>query len=192
MDGAVYFSTCDLASGFWQIEVEEKDRAKTAFCISRNGLYEYVTLPMGLSNSPATFQRCMELIFRGIQWKSLLIYLDDLITFGKDFTEQLQRLREMFQRLMNAGLKLKPEKCELFQTSVKFLGFTVCKEGVKPNDDKIECIKSWPVPKNLTEVRSFVQFCSYYRRFIRSFSTRAAPLNGLMRAGQKFHWDVEQ
>ena len=95
LDSSIYFSTCDLASGFYQITLDEKDRPKTAFCTSRNGLYEYETLPMGLSNSPSTFQRCMELIFRGIQWKTLLIYLDDIICFSKNFDEHIVRLRDI-------------------------------------------------------------------------------------------------
>jgi len=192
LEGAVFFSTCDLASGFWQIELDKKDSPKTAFCTSRNGLFEYVTLPMGLSNSPATFQRCMELIFRGIQWKTLLIYIDDIICFGRDFEEHLERLKQIFSRLKTANLKLKPEKCDLFQNSVEFLGFIVSQEGVRPTDEKVSAIQNWPTPKNLTEVRSFVQFCSYYRRFIKSFSTRAAPLNALMGAGQRFEWGEEQ
>ncbi len=76
----------------------------------------------------------------------------------------------------------------MFQTSVEFLGFVVSKDGVKPTNDKVSTIQNWPIPKNLTEVRSFVQFCSYYRRFIKSFSTRAASLNLLMGAGQRFNW----
>lgn len=124
------FSTLDLQSGYWQVEVKEEDRAKTAF-VTRNGLYEYIVMPFGMSNSPSTFERCMELILRGLQWKTLLVYLDDIIVMGATFTEHLERLDEVFTRLKQAGLKLKAKKCELLQEEVLFLGHIVSAEGLR-------------------------------------------------------------
>lgn len=148
-------------------------------------------MPMGLCGSPNTFQRCTELVFRGLQWRTLLTYLDDIICFGRSFDETLERLEEVLRRLQGANLKLKPKKCILFQKEVSFLGYRVNASGILPEPDKIECIQSIPEPRNLTEVRSFLGFLGYYRRFIKHFSARAAPLNRLMEAGQSFIWTAE-
>ena len=148
-------------------------------------------MPMGLCGSPNSFQRCMELVFRGLQWRTLLIYLDDIICFGRTFKETLERLEEVLRRLQGANLKLKPKKCTLFQKEASFLGYRVSADGISPQADKIECIKSIPEPRNLTDVRSLLGFLGYYRRFIKQFSARAAPLNRLMEAGQSFIWTDE-
>ena len=101
--GAQYFSTLDLQIGYWQLELNESARPKTAF-ITKYELFEYTKLPIGLSCAPMTFQRCMELIFRGLQWTHLLIYLDDIISFSSDLTEHFSRLEEILKCFMEAGL----------------------------------------------------------------------------------------
>ncbi|MCG8033309.1 MAG: DDE-type integrase/transposase/recombinase [Candidatus Thiodiazotropha taylori] len=188
LGGATLFSNLDLQSGYWQIEVEEKDKPKTAF-VCRKGLYEYNTMPFGLSGAPATFQRCMELVMRGLQWTVVIIYLDDLIIHARTFFEHLRKLDQVFTRLAEAGLKLKPSKCNLLQCEVLFLGHVISESGLKPDINKVKCIKEWAVPKNVHDVRSFCGFCSYYRRFIKNFSQRAAPINRLLEAGQPFDWN---
>ena len=190
LDGAKMFSTLDLQAGYWQIVVKESDRDKTAF-VTRSGLYEYVTMPFGLCNAPSTFERCMELIMSGLQWKTVLIYLDDLIIFSSTFEEHIVRLNEVLRRLGAANLKLKPSKCDLLRKEVLFLGHLVTSEGVKPNPLKVDAVQDWPVPKNLTAVRAFLGLCSYYRRFIKGFATIASPLNRLLEAGQAFDWTDE-
>ena len=191
LEGAVYFSSMDLTSGFYQIPVKDSDIEKTAFSTSKNGLYKYVMMPMGLCGSPNTFQRCMELVFRGLTWRTLLIYLDDIISFGHTFSEALNRLEEILKRLQEANLKLKPHKCSLFQKEISVLGYRVNASGILPQPSKCDLMKSWPVPRNLTDVRSFLGFVGYYRRFIKNFSARAVPLNRLMNAGQSFIWTEE-
>ncbi len=190
MHGAKIFSTLDLQAGYWQIEVKPEDRPKIAF-ICRRGLFEYVTMPFGLCNAPSTFERCMELIMRGLQWKTLLIYLDDLIIFSSTFDDHIARLDEVFSRLGKAGLKLKPSKCALFQEKVIFLGHLITSEGVGPDPQKVEAVRDWPTPKNITGVRSFLGLCSYYRRFICGFAHIAGPLHSLLEAGQAFVWSDE-
>lgn len=190
LSGAKYFSTLDLQSGYWQLLVDEKDRPKTAFA-TKSGLYQYITMPFGLCNAPSTFERCMELVLRGLQWKTLLVYLDDIIVFASSVQDSLCRLDTVFAKLSKAGLKLKPSKCSLMQLEVPFLGFIVTGDGIKTDPTKIECVKSWPVPRNRTDVRSFLGFCSYYRRFVRSFSAVASPLNKLLEAGESFEWTTE-
>ena len=118
------FSTIDLQSAYMQLEVAEEDRHKTAF-IAKYGLFEYLVMPFGLCNAPSTFQRCVGLIFRGIQWKYLLVYLDDIIVMASNFDEHLDRLEEVFKRLSQAGLMMKPSKCEFFKREVLFLGHCV-------------------------------------------------------------------
>ena len=187
LSGAKLFSTLDLQSGYWQIEVKPEDRPKTAF-VTRSGLYEYVTMPFGLCNAPSTFERCMELVLKGLQWRTLLIYLDDIIILSSTFTEHIERLDEVLRRLGNAGLKLKPSKCELFREEVLFLGHIITQDGVKPDPSKVSAVQNWPIPRNVTDVRSFLGLCSYYRRFIAKFSTIAGPLHRLLEAGQTFEW----
>ncbi|KAJ8037598.1 hypothetical protein HOLleu_18448 [Holothuria leucospilota] len=190
MAGAKLFSTIDLQSGYWQIEVKESDRPKTAI-ITRSGLYEYQTLPFGLCNAPSSFQRCMELVLRGLQWKVLLVYLDDIIVFSNNFDRHIENLDEVLGRLMEAGLKLKPSKCEFFKPEVSFLGHVVSADGIKTDPKKVEAVQNWAVPQNVTDVRSFIGFCSYYRRFIRNFASIASPLHRLLEAGRAFLWDSE-
>ena len=190
MSGANLFSTIDLQSGYWQIEVKESDRPKTAV-VTRYGLYEYQTMPFGLCNAPSTFQRCMELVLRGMQWKILLVYLDDIIVFSSDFEQHVSNLEEVLERLSEAGLKLKPSKCEFFRKEVSFLGHVVTAAGIKTDPRKVEAVQEWAVPNTVTELRSFLGFCSYYRKFIRNFADIAGPLHRLLEAGRTFAWDSD-
>lgn len=168
--GAHWFCTLDLHSGFWQVEMDEADKQKTAF-VTRNGLFQFSVMPFGLCNSPATFERLMETVLAGLHFKICLVYIDDIIVFGKTFEETLQNLEYVFQRLQQAGLKLKPSKCTLFKKEVLFLGYRVSGLGVQTDPQKIAVIKNWPVPIDPTEVRSFLGLCSYYRRFIAGFTS---------------------
>ena len=116
-----------MTSGYYQVAIKEEDIPKTAFA-TRHGLWEFVAMPFGLTNAPATFQRLMELAMRGLQWTSCLIYLDDVIIYGRTFQEHTERLQQVLDRIRSANLKLKPEKCELFKEQVRFLGHIVHKE----------------------------------------------------------------
>ena len=187
LHSASIFSCLDCQSGYWQLEVDETDRPKTAF-ITKYGLYEYTKMPFGLCNAPSTFQRCMELIFRGLQWHTLLIYLDDIIIFSTDHEEHLERLEEVLYRLKISGLKLKPSKCELLKSEILYLGHIVGKEGIKPNPQIIQSIMEWKVPCNTKEVQQFLGLCNYYRQFIFKFSDIAAPLSQLTRKDIPFKW----
>jgi hypothetical protein len=132
MAGATIFSTLDMTSGYYQVPVRTSDIPKTAF-VTRQGLWEFKAMPFGLTNAPATFQRLIELVLSGLQWTTCLIYLDDVITFGSNFYEHLSRLKIVLERFKKANLKLKPDKCELFQAQVSFLGHIVSKDGIKPD-----------------------------------------------------------
>lgn len=159
--GAQWFSTLDLESGYWQVEVANKERPKTAF-VTNQGLFQFKVLPFGLCNAPATFERLMERVLKGLQWHTCLLYLDDIV-YGKTLDQAVQRLSEVFQRLREAKLKLNPEKCCLFQRKVRYLGHIVSSEGATPDPERISAIVEWPPPCSVTEVRSFIGLCSYYR-----------------------------
>jgi hypothetical protein len=128
LHGAKWFTTLDLQAGFWNIGVKEEDRPKTAFSTS-SGLWEFNKMPFGLCNGPPVFSRCMEIIFSGMQWEECLIFLDDILVFGKSFEEQIERLEKVFYRLREAGLKLKPSKCKLAQKSTAYLGHVISDKG---------------------------------------------------------------
>lgn len=190
LSGATWFSTLDLKSGYWQVEMEQGDKEKTAFTVG-TGLWQFNVMPFGLCNAPATFERLMEHVLRGLAWNTCLVYLDDIIVIGKSFDEHLERLREVFQRLRGANLKLSPKKCELFKDRVKYLGHEVSTEGVATDVSKVVAVKKWPVPKDKTELRSFLGLCTYYRRFIKNFADIAGCLHKLTEKGRVYKWSSE-
>ena len=139
LSGSEFFSTLDMASGYWQIEVEENDKPKTAF-LTKHGLFQFTRMPFGLCNSPSTFQRAVHHVFRGMTWNRILTYLDDLMIVGKGFEEHLNNLREALDRLRQYNLKLKPKKCNLFQVEVLFLGKLVSRDGIAVNPDSLKAV----------------------------------------------------
>ena len=187
LSGAQWFSTLDLCSGYWQVEHEPEDKPKTAFATKR-GLYQFRVMPFGLCNAPDTFERLMETVLSGLQWDICLIYLDDIIVIAKSFDEMLQNLETVFNRLSSAGLKLKAKKCHIFAEQVEFLGHIISTQGIATDPKKVEIVKEWKEPSNITEVRSFVGLCSYYRRYIKGFASIVKPLNKLTEKKQKFVW----
>ena len=190
LGGAKYFSTLDLAAGYWQVEMDEDARQKSAF-VTASGLYEWNVLPFGLCNAPSTFERLMDNVLAGLRWEALLVYLDDVIVFGRTIQESVERLGTVFARFRNAGLKLKPSKCALFQKQVSYLGHVVSAEGVHTEREKIEAIIDWPTPVTQTQVRSFMGLAQYYRRFVRGFSEIAAPLYKVTEKSSRFAWSRE-
>ncbi|VDI46195.1 Hypothetical predicted protein [Mytilus galloprovincialis] len=163
------------------------DKEKTAFSTPRGGLYQYVTMPFGLCNAGATFQRIIETAMRGLQWHVLVLYLDDIIVFSETFDEHLVNLQKVFQRLSDAGLKLKAAKCSFFKHEVEYLGHIVSTEGVRTDPSKVRAIAKMESPQNVSELRSFIGLVSYYRRFIKDFSKIAKCLFDLLQS--KAHWE---
>ena len=190
LHGSHWFTTLDLLSGYWQVEVEEADREKTAFC-TPEGLYQFRVMPFGLCNAPASFQRLMDLVLSGLQWSQCLVYLDDIIVLGRSFEEHIQNLNVVFQRLQEAGLRLKPAKCAFFREEVQYLGHVISRQGVATDPDKVAKVVTWPVPKSRREVQQFIGFANYYRRFIRDFARVARPLHRLTERALPFTWTDE-
>ncbi|GFX75995.1 hypothetical protein TNCV_1995491 [Trichonephila clavipes] len=181
----------DLRSGYWQIEIDEADREKTAF-ITPEGLYEFKVMPFGLCNAPATFERMMDNLLRHFKWTMCLCYLDDIIVFSETFEDHLIRLRLVLKCLQEAGLKLNLKKCLFAAQEVKILGHLVSSNGVRPDPDKIKAVRNFPTPNNIHYIRSFLGLCSYFRRFIKGFCYLAEPLHSLLKSGVEFHWGPEE
>ena len=201
LHGSKWFSTLDLKSGYWQVELEEEAKPLTAFTMGPLGFWECERMPFGLTNAPATFQRLMESCLGELHLSWCTIYLDDIIVFSQTPEEHLVRLQAVFDELKVAGLKLKPSKCELFKKQINYLGHVVGHKGVATVPGKITSVTGWPRPTTVTEVRSFLGFLSYYRRFIPNFSKVAKPLNILLQNLEgsshqkkkfKVHWGPEQ
>ncbi len=183
LNGACWFSSLDLKWGYWQVPMDEDSKEYTAFTVGPLGHYQFERMPFGLTNAPATFQRLMETTLGDLNLTWCLIYLDDIIVHSRVPTEMLIRLRCVFERIRQADLKLKPSKCEFFKEKVTYLGHTVSKEGIHTDPSKIEVIKTWPVPKTVTDVRRFLGFANHYRKFIKGYAKIAKPLH-LLTAGE--------
>lgn len=178
LTGSQWFSVLDLKSGYYQIEVDEADKPKTAF-VCPIGFWEFNRMPQGITNAPSTFQRLMEKCMGDMNLKEVLVFLDDIIVFSKTLEEHETRLIKVLNRLKEYGLKLSPEKCKFFQTSVRYLGHVVSRNGVETDPEKVKALQTWPVPTDLKELRSFLGFAGYYRRFIKSYSNLVKPLTNL-------------
>ena len=191
LHGAKWFSTLDLKSGYWQVPITEQDKAKTAFRTSSGQLFEFNQVPFGLCNAPATFSRLMDRVLAGLHWETCLFYLDDIIVFSSTWEEHLARLRQVFERLRHANLKLGADKCTFAAKEVNYLGHRVTEEGLLPDSSLLAAIREIPPPKTATEVRSFLGLAGYYRRYVKGFAAIAAPLHALTRKDAVFHWSED-
>jgi hypothetical protein len=187
LDGATVFSKLDLMSGYHQIRIEEESIPKTAFR-TRYGHYEYTVLPFGLSNAPATFMTLMNDIFKDVLDKFVLVYLDDILIFSKNEKEHEEHLRYVLQKLKEHRLFAKMTKCEFFKSSVQFLGHVASKDGVSVDPTKVKAIQEWPVPRNQSELRSFLGLATFYQKYAKRFSHTAAPLTELLKKESDFIW----
>ena len=178
LSGSKWFSVLDLKSGYYQIEVDEVDKPKTAF-VCPLGFWEFNRMPQGVTNAPSTFQRLMEKCMGDMNLKEVVVFLDDLIVFSETLEDHEARLTKVLNRLKEYGLKLSPEKCRFFQSSVRYLGHVVSEHGVQTDPEKIAALKTWPVPQHLKELKAFLGFCGYYRKFIKGYSSIMKPLNDL-------------
>ncbi|XP_036947992.1 uncharacterized protein LOC119016325 [Acanthopagrus latus] len=178
LSGSQWFSVLDLRSGYYQIEMAEEDKEKTAF-ICPLGFYQFERMPQGITGAPATFQRVMEKAVGDMHLLEVLVYLDDIIVFGKTLEEHEQRLLKVLDRLEEIGLKVSIDKCQFCQPQVKYVGHIVSVDGIATDPEKVEAVKHWKAPTHLKPLKSFLGFCSYYRRFIANYSAIVRPLSEL-------------
>lgn len=192
LKGAKFFCTLDLLQGYFQVLMDESSIEKTAF-VTSHGQYEFLKLPMGLCNSPSTFQRMMNNIFHCHQLTSkICVYLDDIITFGDTFDEMLDNLEQALKLLSENNLKCKLSKCSFGYESLKFLGHLISADGIAVDPDKTQAVRNFKLPQNQTHVRSFLGLAGYYRRFIKNFAQIAKPLFDIVGAKQRFEWTPKQ
>ena len=168
-----------------------QDKEKTAFRTSSGQLFEFNQVPFGLCNAPATFSHLMDRVLAGLHWETCLFYLDDIIVFSSTWEEHLARLREVFERLRHAKLKLGATKCTFAAKEVSYLGHRVTEEGLLPDPSLLAAIRDIPPPTMATEVRSFLGLAGYYRRYVKGFAAIAAPLFALTRKEALFHWSED-
>lgn len=178
LTGSKWFSVLDLRSGYYQVEMSEEDKEKTAF-ICPLGFFQFERMPQGITGAPATFQRLMEKAVGDMNLIQVLVYLDDLIVFGKTLEEHEERLLKVLDRLEECGLKISIDKCQFCQPQVKFLGHIVSAKGVATDPEKVSAVTHWKTPTDLKSLRSFLGFCGYYRRFIANYSAIVRPLTDL-------------
>lgn len=191
LGGCKFFTTLDLLSGYWQLELEESSREYTAF-ITNFGQFQFTVTPFGLCNAPGSFSELADRVFHDMKWKDVLIYLDDVIIFSKTVEEHLKKLDKVFERLRRANLTLKPSKCQYLKEHIGILGYEVDKDGIYPSKEKTAALREIPTPKRLRDVQSFLGAAGYYRKFIRQYSVISRPLHDLTKKDVKFHWGEPQ
>lgn len=186
------------------MEILENHKERTAFSVGPIGFYEYNRMPFGLTNSPATYQRLMENILAYLNLKVCCVFIDDVIIFGRTFEEHLHNIQLVFNKIKEATLKIDPSKCQFFKRKVKFIGHIVSERGIEIDTEKTDKVVNWPKPRTPEDVRRFLGFVGYYRRFIENFSRICRPLTDLMpsplkkktkgknRQTREWHWGAEQ
>ena len=190
------FTSLDLMKGYHQVKVADDCKSKTAFTCHM-GLYQYRRMPFGLTNAPATFQRLMNRLFTGDEWRFVYVYLDDILIVSSDMEEHLGHVGKVLKRLDEAGLRLRPGKCAFAQQEIDYLGYTLSALGVRPNNKKVQAIQEFPRPTNAKAVKSFLGIVNFYRRHVKNMAAIARPLTALTRKDKTtgntvvFEWNAE-
>ncbi|CAM4702436.1 unnamed protein product, partial [Caretta caretta] len=182
LGGARYLTTMDLTKGYWQVPLDADARLKSAF-ITPLGLYEFLTLPFGLKGAPATFQRLVDQLLRGME-SFAVAYIDDICVFSQTWEDHVSQVRQVLDRLQGAGLTVKAEKCKVGMAEVSYLGHRVGSGRLKPEPAKVEVIRDWPAPHTKKQVQAFIGMAGYYRRFVPHFSAIATPITELCKKGK--------
>ena len=191
LQGAKFFTKIDLRQGYHQIRIKDADVEKTAFR-TRYGHYEYLVLPFGLTNAPATFMGLMNEVFRPLLDKSVVIYLDDILIYSRSWEDHKRHIAEVLDRLRAHQLYAKVSKCEFGKSKVEFLGHVVSNDGVAVDQKKIEAIQSWPPPQNIHDLRAFLGLANYYRRFVENYSKLTLPLTRMLKKGATVSMQEEE
>jgi hypothetical protein len=187
---AKYFTKLDIRGAYHLVRMAEGEEWKTAFR-TRYGLFESLVMPFGLTNAPASFQQFINDVLRPYLDVFVTAYLDDILIYSDNLEEHKKHVLKVLEALSEAGLHLKPEKCEFHQREVKYLGFIISTSGTKMDPVKVATIQEWPAPRNVKDVQSFLGFANFYRRFIQGYSNIVSPMTRLTRKNTHFIWSDE-
>ncbi|UYV67738.1 K02A2.6-like [Cordylochernes scorpioides] len=190
LHGSRFFSTLDVAWGYWQIEMDPQSIQKTAF-VTNDGHYEFLVMPFGLKNAASTFQRIIQHILGELLWKGTCSFQDDILVYTKTWQEHIELLSKVFDKLRQYNMKLKLSKCIFGRTEVKYLGHIISHNQLKPDPGKVKSIQDFPRPDTVKKVRQFMGLANYYRKFVKDFSKISFPLVQLTRKNQPFIWNEE-
>src|SRR3954453_7771734 len=191
LKGAKFFSKIDLTDGYWHIPIREKDREKTGFA-TRQGLWQWRCMPMGLKNSSFTFQRAMQSVLRKHLWKHCMVYVDDIIIYSETIEEHMEHVCSVLETLANARFYAKISKCKFLASEIDFLGHVITPEGIKADHKKVEAILNIPIPTNVTQLRRFLGMTGYYRKFIKNYAHHSFHLRDLLKKDALFEWNEER
>ena len=188
LEGSTIYSTFDMRSGYYHLELSPESQPKSAFVIGgpKGGKWEFKRCPFGLTQAPAYFQMLVNKVFEGLTFA--FGYLDDILIYSRNMEEHLQHVRTLFERMRQADLKLTKRKCNFLKAHVQYLGHYISGQGLEPVPEKLESLQQMPAPTDLTEVRKFLGFVGYYRKFIPKYSDIARPLTKLTRKDTPFEW----
>ncbi|UYV62918.1 K02A2.6-like, partial [Cordylochernes scorpioides] len=190
LHNAKYFTTLDIAWGYWHVEIHPDSVEKTAF-ITNDGHYEFLVMPFGLKNAPSTFQRIIQHIIGNLLWNGVCNYQDDILIYSSTFKDHIELTKKIFDKLKENNIKLKLKKCSFAKQEIRYLGHTIGHNKIKPDPEKIKAINEFPQPKTVKQVRQFLGLAGYYRKFIPKFSEIADPLTSLTRKNKLFKWTTE-
>lgn len=191
LQGSRFFSTLDMAWGYWHVPMDPESIPKTAF-VTQDGLYQWKVMPFGLKNAPSTLQRALRNILGPMAYKCTINYLDDIIVYSKSESEHMNHLKEVLTRLRQNNIKLRFKKCSFMTEEVEFLGFKINHDNVSPNPDKVKALQEYPAPKTRKQVYRFLGLCSYFRAHIPRYTETAYPLTRLTRKSVPFKWTEEE
>ena len=183
LHGALYFLKIDLRSGYHQIRIKTEDVPKTGVH-TRYGHYEFLVLPFGLTNAPATFQQMMNDLLRPFLGKFVVVFLDDILIYSRSLSEHVQHIRTVLDVLRTEKLYAKASKCEFFKKELLYLGHIITRDGIRVDPEKLDKVRNWPILKNVRQVKSFLGFTGFFRKFIKEYSKVAAPLTQLLKGGR--------
>jgi hypothetical protein len=190
LHGSCIFSKIDLKSGYHQIRMNEGGEWKTAFK-TKHGLYEWLVMLVGLTNVPSTFMHLMNHVLRVFIGKFVVVYFDDILIYSKSLNEHLDHLCNVLSVLRSEQLYANLKKCTFCMEKIVFLGYVVTAQGIEMDEEKVKAIRDWPTLKSISEVRSFHVLASFYRRFMKDFSTIVAPLTKIVKNSVGFKWNDE-
>ena len=191
LQGARFFTKIDLRQGYHQIRIKDEVVENTAFR-TRYGHFEYLVLPFGLTNAPATFMGLMNEVFRPLLDKSVVIYLDDILIYSRTWEDHKRHIAAVLDRLREHQLYAKISKCEFGKSKVEFLGHVVSNEGVAVDFKKVKAVQLWPPPQNIHDLRAFLGLANYYRRFVEIQSQKTLPLTRMLKKGAAVNMGDEE